>query len=232
MSKKIFILTETQIKKIVDNVIGEQSALTNQGDYGFQPTQIKNSPAMPSGNTGDHPWDIPNIPSNRQIYINNVWGSVKNGIIHLPGNDIDGWKWNDWILKWPLSPQEITIAKQSNPTAELTKAAPVAKKVNFIPNEKYPLKFQQMGGAIKQIQGKLGVPQTGNFWVKTEAAIKAIAPEYNRQTGITKDIWNKVMGTTPGQSSVAAQTALNQTAYNKNVGVQQAQSKVPIQKQI
>ena len=79
----------------------------------------------------------------------------------------------------------------------------------FTPNEKIPLMFQQKGETIKQLQTKLGVtPVTGQFWTKTEAAVKKAAPEYNRQTGVTQDIWNKIMGT----ATAATQTlAPNQT---------------------
>jgi hypothetical protein len=72
-------------------------------------------------------------------------------------------------------------------------------KTVFTANETFPLKFQQKGEAIKKIQTALGVKPTGQFWTVTEKAVLAKAPEYKRATGVTEDIYNKIVG---GQTTV------------------------------
>jgi hypothetical protein len=72
-------------------------------------------------------------------------------------------------------------------------------KTVFVANEKFPLMFQQKGEAIKKIQTALGVKPTGQFWTVTEKAVLAKAPEYKRATGVTQDIYNKIVG---GQTTV------------------------------
>jgi hypothetical protein len=78
-------------------------------------------------------------------------------------------------------------------------AAKQQTKTVFVANEKFPLKFQQKGEAIKKIQTALGVKPTGQFWTVTEKAVLAKAPEYKRETGVTEDIYNKIVG---GQTTV------------------------------
>jgi len=82
-------------------------------------------------------------------------------------------------------------------------------KTVFVANEKFPLKFQQKGEAIKKIQTALGVKPTGQFWTVTEKAVLAKAPEYKRATGVTQDIYNKIVGA--------------QTTVNPNVNQQLSQ---------
>ena len=44
------------------------------------------------------------------------------------------------------------------------------------------------------MQTALGVKPTGQFWTVTEKAVLAKAPEYKRATGVTQDIYNKIVG--------------------------------------
>ena len=72
-------------------------------------------------------------------------------------------------------------------------------KTVFTANETFPLKLQQKGEAIKKMQTALGVKPTGQFWTVTEKAVLTKAPEYKRATGVTQDIYNKIVG---GQTTV------------------------------
>ena len=87
-----------------------------------------------------------------------------------------------------MSPKPATQQQQQQKT-----------KTVFTANETFPLKLQQKGEAIKKMQTALGVKPTGQFWIVTEKAVLAKAPEYKRATGVTQDIYNKIVG---GQTTV------------------------------
>ena len=72
-------------------------------------------------------------------------------------------------------------------------AAQQQTKPVFVANEKFPLKLQQKGELIKKLQTALGVKPTGQFWTVTEKAVLAKAPEYKRETGVTQEIYNKIV---------------------------------------
>jgi hypothetical protein len=105
-------------------------------------------------------------------------------------------------------------------------------KTVFVANEKFPLMFQQKGEAIKKIQTALGIKPTGNFWTLTEKAVLAKAPEYKRATGITEDIYNKIVG---GQTTVTPNVnqqllQRGQDFTNKNIGtIKQNSQRTPQQ---
>ena len=91
-------------------------------------------------------------------------------------------------------------------------------KTVFTANETFPLKLQQKGEAIKKMQTALGVKPTGQFWTVTEKAVLAKAPEYKRATGVTQDIYNKIVG---AQTTVNPDTAQqNLLQGGKNLGKQ------------
>lgn len=82
-------------------------------------------------------------------------------------------------------------------------------KVNFNPNDEFPLKFLDKGDKIKQLQTALGLKNnkgqslaTGNFHTATENAIKAKSAElglnYDRKTGVDENMFDKIMGRTTG----------------------------------
>ena len=102
-------------------------------------------------------------------------------------------------------------------------------KTVFTPNEKFPLKFQQQGEKIKQLQqaldvrNKTGQPNiTGKFWTATEAKLKEKASQlgftYDRNTGVTEamfnDIINASQATVPGVKPREGQQQLPSTAAN------------------
>jgi hypothetical protein len=81
---------------------------------------------------------------------------------------------------------------------------PVAKpKVKYVPHEVVPLKFGQSGNNIKMIQASLGVKPDGLFYTNTDAAVKKYIPEYNRQTGVTQQIFDKILGVVAKRTPVS-----------------------------
>ena len=72
-------------------------------------------------------------------------------------------------------------------------AAQQQTKTVFVANEKFPLKLQQKGESIIKLQTALGLKPTGQFWTATEKAVLAKAPEYKRETGVTQEIYNKIV---------------------------------------
>jgi hypothetical protein len=83
-------------------------------------------------------------------------------------------------------------------------------KVNFTPNEKPPFKFQQKGENIRMMQEYLGIPknlQTGNFYNKTEQAIKKMFPTYNRSTGVNQDMFDQITGVKQSQQRKTKNTS-------------------------
>jgi hypothetical protein len=131
----------------------------------------------------------------RQKNINTVFCNVKSGLVVYPGSILDKTPWVDYVKKYTVTTQEIEEAKKSCPQSELAVKSSANRQVTFTPNETFPLKFKQKGENIKSIQQQLNMPknlQTGNFYTRTEQYIKNVAPEYNRTTGVTEDIWNKI----------------------------------------
>jgi hypothetical protein len=122
------------------------------------------------------------------------------------------------------------LAELQNKSSVNSNATPKqAPKVTFTPNDKLPLKFQQKGENIKLLQMKLNMPknlQTGNFYTKTEEYIKKIVPEYNRTTGVTQEVWDKIFNpktkpTTPEQT-IAPEKNIPTTNAPTNLNAQPA----------
>jgi hypothetical protein len=67
----------------------------------------------------------------------------------------------------------------------------------YYKTDKFPIYFYQKSNKIMEIQKKLGVKQTGIFLNQTESAIvkniKKYNIKYDRNTGITEDIYNAIM---------------------------------------
>lgn len=133
-------------------------------------------------------------PNTRQQNINNSFCSVKNGKIDSPKNVSNGVAWTQFISTYKVTTAELATAAKSCPDSELGKKQ---RKVVFTPNEVFPLKFQQKGENIRYMQAYLGMPanlQTGNFYTRTEAAVKKVFPQYKRETGVTQEMFNQITG--------------------------------------
>lgn len=83
----------------------------------------------------------------------------------------------------------------------------------FRANEEFPLMFMDSGEKVKQLQTSLGVKNragqpniTGKFYTATEALVKPKAQElgvtYTRETGVSEDLFNKIVGSSSTEEIV------------------------------
>lgn len=106
----------------------------------------------------------------------------------------DGESWNNKTKVWAKAAPKIQWVKQSG---------------NF------PLKFGEVGGGIGAMQVALGLKGDTYFGPRTEKAILTKTPEYKRLTGVTQEIYNKIVATATAQSqTVAAQPTNAQLQAN------------------
>ena len=203
-------------------VISEQESLPGYHKYG--PENIEDPFASGDGAEGvDIKWclkynkNILDIPTNRAV------NEFKNKT-GLKFNEID----NKIFCSIKLMNEKL--AELQNKSSVNPNATPKqAPKVTFTPNDKLPLKFKQKGENIKVLQMKLNMPknlQTGNFYTKTEEYIKKIVPEYNRTTGVTQEVWDKIFNpktkpTTPEQT-IAPEKNIPTTNAPTNLNAQPA----------
>jgi hypothetical protein len=234
--KKIIRVTESELVKMIGKVINEQANVAPY--YNFRTGQMAGTAAPPPqpGPAMDPKGDptkftqkaSPNIGcvGLKSPETNKTITGINGDTIQFFNNgrfaDVKGQKGNYVCGQYP---NIINLMYDSDPTAvkyfNMT-PKPVAQqqqtKTVFAANEKFPLKFQQKGEAIKKIQTALGVKPTGQFWTVTEKAVLAKAPEYKRATGVTQDIYNKIVG---AQTTVNPDTAQqNLFQGGKNLGKQ------------
>jgi len=93
--------------------------------------------------------------------------SEKNGLLIITSTD--GETWNSKTKTWV---KPIPWVKQSG---------------------KFPLKYLEYGSTIKPLQTALKLKADGYFYNGTEKAVLAKAPEYKRETGVTQEIYNKIV---------------------------------------
>ena len=221
--KKIIRVTESELVKLIGKVINEQAAYTPT-DAGYSPyynfrtgqkagaaaPPPQPGPAMdPKGDPTKFTQQVsPNIGciGLKSPETNKTITGINGDVIKFfntgrfadvkgqKGNYVCGNQANIVNLMYDSDPKAV---KYFNMTPK--PAAQQQTKTVFVANEKFPLKFQQKGEAIKKIQTALGVKPTGQFWTVTEKAVLAKAPEYKRATGVTEDIYNKIVG---GQTTV------------------------------
>jgi hypothetical protein len=141
-------------------------------------------------------------PNQRQQNINNMWCSVKNGVIVVPGSSQNGKKWSDFATEFSVTGSELDLAKASCPKNEEDKNKDGDKKriktrtkYNSCP-ETFPIKQTCKNNKIKEIQACLNMPskyQTGNFGTITQGYLERAGVS---GTEITQDSYNKVCGKT------------------------------------
>jgi hypothetical protein len=210
--KKIIRLTESELVKMIGKVIKEQSQVPM-----LDPTKIPGATFKdPSPNAMNPMGDPTQFIQQKKLNIDCVGLKLPETNKTITGingetfkffnngrfNDVKGQKGNYTCgnqaniinLMYDSDPKAVKYFNMSPKPA-----AQQQTKTVFVANEKFPLKFQQKGEAIKKIQTALGVKPTGQFWTVTEKAVLAKAPEYKRATGVTEDIYNKIVG---GQTTV------------------------------
>jgi hypothetical protein len=214
--KRIIKLTEEQLRNIVSKVIKEQSAPITNSDFINNLINAANSgsnKAMdPKGGvnqfTGQKSLNISCVglksPETYKVikgingeeftFYNN--GRFKDISDESMGFYVCGSQANIVNLMYDDNPKAVKYFNMTPP--------PVVKpKVKFVPNEVVPLKFGQSGNNIKMIQASLGVKPDGLFYTNTDAAVKKYVPEYNRQTGVTQQIFDKILGVVTKRTPVS-----------------------------
>jgi hypothetical protein len=201
---KIIKLTEGQLKKIVKNIIGEQSVPTFQQQMGTAPKVDISCIGLVSPQTFK---EVIGFNKETIRFYNNARFADENG---QKGSYVCNTTQKGIVnLVYDSDPKAIKYYNLAKAPEEQP------KKTVFVANEKLPLKFGQKGENIKLLQNQLGVkPETGQFWTKTEAAIKAKAPEYKRAEGVTEAIWNKIF---PQGRKIEQPIALQKTNVPTNL---------------
>jgi len=156
----------------------------------------------------------------RQQHINGMYCSVKNGVISSPGSVWDEDKWENYVSRENVTVAEIEEAKKTCPNrdnpAETLKEPETntQKKLKWNPEE-FPLQYMDQGPNVKRLQqaldvrNKAGKPNiTGKFYNATQAALDKKAKElglsYDRNQGLTKDDFNKIIAARETYSSGGA----------------------------
>jgi hypothetical protein len=156
----------------------------------------------------------------RQQHINSMYCSVKNGVIKNPASNWDGDKWEHYVLDQKVTTEEIEVAKKTCPNRDNPSEDPnkvetkTQKKLNWNPEE-FPLQYMDQGPNVKKLQqaldvrNKVGKPNiTGKFYNATQAALDKKAKElglsYDRNQGLTKDDFNKIIAARETYSSGGA----------------------------
>lgn len=122
--------------------------------------------------------------NSRQQNINNIYCSVKNGVIVSPQSAMNGTKWADYVSKFKVTPEEIEAAKKScsgggGGTGD-------GKKKTGGGSSYKPCSGKYTRGCksdvIKQVQACLGMAakhQTGNFGPLTQAKLAEVGKSYS-----------------------------------------------------
>ena len=188
--KRIIKLTESQLRDIVSKVIKEQAT-----PLSLVATPLKSLNIGCIGLKSPQTYKvIKGINGEEFTFYNN--GRFKDISDESMGFYVCGAQANIVNLTYDSNPKAVKYFNMTPP--------PVAKpKVKYVPNEVVPLKFGQSGNNIKMIQASLGVKPDGLFYTNTDAAVKKYIPEYNRQTGVTQQIFDKILGVVAKRTPVS-----------------------------
>jgi hypothetical protein len=205
--KRIIKLTEEQLRNIVSKVIKEQSAPITNSDF---INNLINAANSGSNKAMDPKGGVNQFTGQKSLNISCV--GLKSPQTYKVIKGINGEEFtffnngrfkdisDDSMGFYVCGAQSniVNLTYDSNPKAvkyfNMTPPPVVKPKVKFVPNEVVPLKFGQSGNNIRMIQASLGVKPDGLFYTNTDAAIKKLVPEYNRQTGVTQQIFDKILG--------------------------------------
>jgi hypothetical protein len=103
----------------------------------------------------------------------------------------------------------------------------VAPKINWVKQSgKFPLKYLEVGGNIGTLQKALGMRGDTYFGNQTEKAVLAKAPEYKRETGVTREIYNKIVPNIAVSGDLKKTYDMN-TQTGKDAYLQQALKPAP-----
>lgn len=119
----------------------------------------------------------PEGTSERQKNITNVYCSVKNGIVNLPGSKMNGMKWSDYMKKYTVTNDEISKAESAckgGGKGDGNKKGGGKSSFTACSGE---YKRGCKSDVIKKVQACLGMAgkyQTGNFGPITQGELKKL----------------------------------------------------------
>ena len=124
---------------------------------------------------------------------------TNNRVMNNNGADMGDWSCS------PNNKCDITFQfdKDKDPTGKVTLTytetmlgcgGPVKQKIQWVKETgSFPLMYGQFGPTVKALQIALGLKGDTYFGPITEKSILSKAPEYKRETGVTQDIYNKIV---------------------------------------
>lgn len=195
---------QSEEQKIAQEIVdATQGAGTNPKNVMLALNKIKNADQFWNVNSG---LKMVGNKMDFQTIINDEYGVL---------NGPDATNIINKLKEWGIdATAQIDGRKMVSNTFKITSLGNITKKpddnkkkpqqTTFTANENFPLKFQQSGEKIKQLQtaldvrNKSGQPNiTGKFWTATEAAVKAKAGElgmpYSRATGVDEALFNAII---------------------------------------
>jgi uncharacterized protein (DUF433 family) len=185
MNKKVVKLKESDIKKIVDNVIKEQMYGMYAGQYA---TQAANDEQQ-----------------KRIANIGAVYASVKNGVITQSGSQ-KGKKWIDYITDYNVNAADLAAAKELNKNNQAaqqtqnTRMQNIVNTINQIDPETATIKSHSQvlnGMSFDEYMTKYNVTQADIQQAK--AYVESLAKTQPEQAQKAAEVLNNVSNTPPAQ---------------------------------
>lgn len=115
----------------------------------------------------------------------------------------------EWEGKWSEKGSElVVVAKDGETFTSTTKKWVKAKpKIQWVKETgNFPLMYGQVGPTVKVLQLALGLKGDTYFGPVTEKSILTKAPEYKRETGVTQDIYNKIVNASKPEATTQTDT--------------------------
>jgi len=204
---RIIKITKSQLKNIVGGVLSEQFSNLSTPQMGFvdpfraeKARQDANSKQIqfgggsfggggaggswtPSPTGGRTPEAMKNIAS--------TFCGVRGGKI-MAGAYKDQ-PWSIYKTQYSVTDAEEAEAQKSCPTVQTGIVANKPKMQWTKETGNFPLMYGQFGPTIQKLQIAMGMKGDTYFGGGTEKGVLAKAPEYKRQTGVTQEIYNKIV---------------------------------------
>jgi len=177
-----------EIKQLVDHLKGIGITMSERKDVnnrwaGFDFVGLGGTtPATPAAG-GRTPEAMKNITS--------TFCGVKGGKI-MTGAYKDQ-PWSNYKTLYTVTAAEEAEAQKSCPTVQTGIVANKPKMQWTKETGNFPLMHGQVGPTIQNLQIAMGLKGDTYFGDSTEKSILVKAPEYKRQTGVTQEIYNKIV---------------------------------------
>ena len=185
---KIIKITESQLKNIVGEVLSERSSNLSTpqiqfggGSFGGGGAGGSWTPSPAAG--GRTPEAMKNIAA--------TFCGVRGGKI-MAGAYKDQ-PWSNYKNVYSVTDAEEVEAQKSCPTVQTGIGVNKPKMQWTKETGNFPLLYGQFGPTIQKLQIAMGMKGDTYFGSGTEKGVLAKAPEYKRQTGVTQEIYNKIV---------------------------------------